>query len=903
MPSEISSGMPVITININEMGQMKRMLPRLTQEEQLENTLLQGLYPDIRVARLNVPPGRLEDHQENEVQRSMRSFDLDGVRFRLIGASASAKSGKFYAVDERYEPAIAERFRKWPEAAITYFGILVSPCKQRIQLPDARVMVVKDHTLGTNDCRGWISRSVFERFHLPGHRLYQFRMAFENTQAKGACKVMPDDVAQKLGADIILPESCVKPEYKQSTRFLDFLHWRRPKIEVRTYRGPVVFGIREVSQTLQLQSSYTLIEHAPWESIQLEIAPFAMEQAHKLREACEDANYDGVIELLGTSHALPPGEEANDSEYTSFEHTVVEAVLKVDSSGYLIKHPYINNALNRLLAKWTFKLCTAGGFKIPGFALADDGFLGLYQGQVVTGSDWLPQDRAISSVPCRKGLVVRYPIRMFEDLLPYTRVSTEEAVALVTQVIEEQNGCSIDSGAVVDLVEKQIKLEGTFTLHSETAAKNGGDFDFDLVAVVEGDRFPRFVESRFVHQGTHEKGKSKRTKKQSPWWNLALVANQAKGNQIGSITDLKTSCYAAGFRGEAYQLVDELQHALDSLKWGTAVNQQLIAEIRQKVPSAPWLQLKDKERVSDMPVHLEVLPTDKIGYLYNLARKEVEDFFSAKLPIADFHGLITNEHFTREMSQECRLVNRIYAEEVGKLIKEKQVLDEALAKAEAEYQARRNEQATRNEARTRRNAARSAVHANKERSREEFQALRSIVRAWGDGKKQNRRGWCQSLHAIICAGKGNGSLLFHAFPQEIIDKIAEETGSRPVEVFVPDLVDGEIEFDEEGRVFLVEQFPNGDGSTHERKIFLLQISKKGEVLVDGKAVDRVQPFPMRYGSGTIRNGKLVFNDIRQRTTVIKRATTTLSKPCDDTRGEKPSSSEASTARAQGETPS
>jgi len=182
------------------------------------------------------------------------------------------------------------------------------------------------------------------------------------------------------------------------------------------------------------------------------------------------------------------------------------------------------------------------------------------------------------------------------------------------------------------------------------------------------------------------------------------------------------------------------------------VNQQLIAEIRQKVPLAPWLQLKDKERVSEMPVHVEVLRTEKIGYLYNLARKEVADFFSAKLPIADFHGLITNEHFTREMSQECRLVNRICAEEVGKLIKEKQALDEALAKAEAEYQANRNDQSTRNEARTRRNAARSAVHAYKERSREEFQALRSIIRAWGDGKKQNRRGWCQSLHAIICAG-------------------------------------------------------------------------------------------------------------------------------------------------------
>src|SRR3981189_3876752 len=137
----------------------------------------------------------------------MRSFDLDGVRSRLTGPSASAKSGKFYAVDEREEPAIAERFRKWPEAAITYFGILVSPCKQRIQLPDARVMVVKDHTLGTNDCRGWISRSVFERFRLPGPRLYQLRLAFENTQAKASCKVMPDDVAPKLRAANILPEA------------------------------------------------------------------------------------------------------------------------------------------------------------------------------------------------------------------------------------------------------------------------------------------------------------------------------------------------------------------------------------------------------------------------------------------------------------------------------------------------------------------------------------------------------------------------------------------------------------------------------------------------------------------------------------------------------------------------
>src|SRR5207302_1238898 len=244
------------------------------------------------------------------------------------------------------------------------------------------------------------------------------------------------------------------------------------------------------------------------------------------------------------------------------------------------------------------------------------------------------------------------------------------------------------------------------------------------------------------------------------------------------------------------------------------------------------------------------------------------------------------------MSQECRMVSRIYAEGVGKLITEKRALDDAFSKAEAEYEAKRNDPATRNEARAQRNAVRSKIHAHKEHFREEFQALRSIVQAWGDGKNQNRRGWCQALHAIVCAGKGNGSLLFHAFPQEIIDKVAEETGSNPVQVSVPNLVDGEIEFDEHGRVFLVEQFPNGDGSTQERKVFLLRITKLGEVLVDGKVVERVQQFPMRYGAGTIQDGKLVFNDIRQRPTVRRQPL----------KGQ-PSANDSSAAGTQGETPS
>src|SRR5207237_227764 len=81
--------------------------------------------------------------------------------------------------------------------------------------------------------------------------------------------------------------------------------------------------------------------------------------------AVEQGNYEGLLELLGTSQAQQrlDAEDATVSGYTSREATIVEAVLKVDPTGYLVKHPYINQQLNKLLARWTFKLCTGGGFR------------------------------------------------------------------------------------------------------------------------------------------------------------------------------------------------------------------------------------------------------------------------------------------------------------------------------------------------------------------------------------------------------------------------------------------------------------------------------------------------------------------------------------------------------------
>ena len=208
--------------------------------------------------------------------------------------------------------------------------------------PEARVLVVPDRKLGTNDCRGWIRRSVFRRLKksmttksfrprsngfaasgmengqtpiwteqqnqlfcsttrngkLPGSvlregRFYQFRMAFADTQAKGAFKVMEDDVADALEVDFVLPESAVKPGLKiPAVMYSIFGPGRR-------FRGHTVVGIREVSRQLEFESSYTLVEHAPEDSIQLEILPQAMKQVAKLSEAVGEGRYEDFLEILG----------------------------------------------------------------------------------------------------------------------------------------------------------------------------------------------------------------------------------------------------------------------------------------------------------------------------------------------------------------------------------------------------------------------------------------------------------------------------------------------------------------------------------------------------------------------------------------------------------------------------
>jgi hypothetical protein len=933
------SANPVLALEVDRNGSVTKKTMKLDQDSQLTNSLLQRLYPGIRVATVDVPTEPLDSCEQAMIEQALTRIGVDGLRYSLVGASGSAKNGKFYAVEQSFEKKLGERFRFSPQAAITYFGILVSACKVLVEEPDCRVMVVNDREVGTNDCRGWISQSLFRKLQqkqeaellaketerllaqrmaegsedqedfslteeeeaqlleqakrriqgkrVGAHRFYQFRVAFDRTQAKGAFKVMADEVARHLEADIILPRSCVKPKYQGGVlRTIRSLVSDR---QAHAFRGPVIIGFRDVSRNLEFNSSYTLLEHAPEDSIELEIKPYALSQIGKVRQAFEENKFTELFQLLGTQESqrvLEAGEEP-DPEYTSSEYTVAQAALIADATGYMLKHPFIQHHLQRMLMKWAYRLCTGGGFRLPGFALADDGYLFLHEGHVVCGSDWIPKSATIARSECTRGLVVRYPIRMKEDLLPVENLSVEDTIHLLTEHLI-QEGCQPSAERLSRIVREQLQLTGTLILHSETASRNGGDFDFDLVCLVEDTRFPRFVQNRLTYEEQHSAIKNKKTKPPSPWWSLPQVAMQARGNQIGSITDLKTSCLAKGRSDFARELVDQLQNALDQLKHGTQPDQEVIRNIRNEVPTAPWLKLKQKRRIEDMDEHLEVDGNDKVGKLYNFIRKELGRFFGSAVtaPLSDFRGLIGGQSFTPEIYQECFVVNRYYGNRVTEIMARRQQLLAGLEKANAEIEAYKQDAEARKELFFRRNQASAALNAYDKRAGEDLKTLVNELQKWSSSKNGTRLAYLSALHSIVCRERrtspdpnfvaGTGSIVFYGFPQEVVNQIAERTGGRPVTVEVPSLCDGEVEIDAEGRIFLVQPFTQPNGQPLERLIFVAQVTKTGEVFTDrderGSPVvlERVRPFPIKAGRSVVCNGKVAFPDTQQRPELPKR---------------------------------
>ena len=138
-------------IAIDEEGNVAKRFPRIDAEGQLKNTLLFAMHPEICVLSMQVPGGLLDAYEQARISQVLMRVRYEGREYCLIGASGSAKDGKFYAVDAQHEKLNAERFQKWPQAAITCYGMLISDCKRVSQEPDGNGLVAEDQAEGTTD--------------------------------------------------------------------------------------------------------------------------------------------------------------------------------------------------------------------------------------------------------------------------------------------------------------------------------------------------------------------------------------------------------------------------------------------------------------------------------------------------------------------------------------------------------------------------------------------------------------------------------------------------------------------------------------------------------------------------------------------------------------------------------
>jgi hypothetical protein len=235
------------------------------------------------------------------------------------------------------------------------------------------------------------------------------------------------------------------------------------------------------------------------------------------------------------------------------------------------------------------------------------------------------------------------------------------------------------------------------------------------------------------------------------------------------------------------------------------------------------------------------------------------------------------------------VLNRYYAGRVVEIMTRRQQLLKELEKANAEIDANQHDTETRKKLFFRRNQASAALNAYDKRAGDELKALVTELQKWSSSKNGTRLSYLSALHAIVCrerradpnAVTGTGSIVFYSFPQEVVNQIAERTGGRPVTVEIPNLSDGTVEIDAEGRIFLVQPFAQPNGQIVERLIFMAQVTKTGGVFSDRdqngppNVMQRIGRFPIKPGRSEVRDGKVTFPATQRRSQVVATRTVPL----------------------------
>lgn len=799
--AEVDPGM--LVLKIDRKGKITREMDpakpnRFAVGPYVTNTLLGRRYPGIKLAQVKLPK-RLGKSQQDTVRNSAMSITWDGQPYRLALATGSLKNGELVAVEEKYGRDLNRRFDATPEVALGYGGIVANECRLGLSTFEATVRVVAQGDLGTNDSRGWVDESVFAQLGaLHSGRFYQFRMDFEASEAtlvsggpadgltavpvnaKGCFKVMRNEVAAhpEVAANIVIPDSCIKPG--------------RKNLIGKTFRCTVNLGVMKESEDGVCYGSQSVAVHVPWDVLSTEVFDDAVEMVKKVSKGFDVEGHAEVLKQIGADNK-------SDTDY----YRMVEALLKADGQGGMLRHPYVHQGIRKLLAKWLRKIIS-GGIEMSMRALADDGFLVVdTQGRLHSGSDWMPLRGVLTDLnDSKRSLTVRFPVRMREDLLPVEHINREQAATLLCEAFPD-----MPRQAAEQAVANELFLKFTHVMHGQYAKVFGGDFDFDLVYSIPESRYPRLVEWRFGYIPAERTQPVKnKSKKRSPWHEFGVVAMSAMSNHVGEITNSIMSAIAAGKIEEAYLLAPELQEEVSGLKHDSAADMKVVRKSKERIgQQAHWIKVLAKEEISSfdkLPTSVKMLSNDDVvARFYNKMYPVIRDLIGSPQTLANYRGLFDGRYgdrpMTRESLREAGVVNQFFTSQMGRTSKYEAEAQEALSAAMKAQSDLRKQQKW-EEAEELEEKITDLQSQCEQRSMDVRQArslYRDIVCGWAKGKaEEDRTYWAAVLNSVLARRaenairngdlkpKGTGAVLFHAFPREVIEAVAHATYSKPVPV-------------------------------------------------------------------------------------------------------------------------
>jgi hypothetical protein len=438
----------------------------------LDNTLLQVMFPDLEIALGQVPPPpprsspeQVEAHWQavlEDLSRSLR--DQDGTArhgaMALDIATGARKEGRFMYTDSQVGRQVADTFEK----IMAYGGLLASPCLRPPQLiENVRILVVLEGEMGTGDCAGKMSAELARVFGKDGSQAGQFRLGIrldEDTVVvgKGTLKQMDwlDVDDQGKGYDLILPDSSFKgnmPAYGEHTLdiYLGFVAWSQERRTRFSYQALQWFDPDLVERCV-----------FPRADAQIPVLLEAMKTSEGARQFLKIQREDRLAEVRETERGELEAEDVR-------EPAVLEEVLAADVTGELIDHPYVQSGLRRRLRQAWHDLAVGGGVKVPSFTGLPNSFRGTV--------DWLPEGVVVCpDLPAGEALATRYPIRTRHDVQIWHNVqSWKELEKLGFQTVSEA-----EQGRILSFFLYARRHKGAVFMSHATAKRVGGDFDGDV---------------------------------------------------------------------------------------------------------------------------------------------------------------------------------------------------------------------------------------------------------------------------------------------------------------------------------------------------------------------------------------------------------------------------------------